>query len=270
MMLGEAAVFGAVQGLSEFLPISSSGHLLLLHSITHFSVGDDLTFDVALHLGTLLALITFFWNDLWRLLRAWFRSFRRWQWSDGNQRLAWLLVIATVPGAAAGALLESAAENAFRQSVLVALTLIGAGLVLWLADRYGRTDRPIEQISWRQAIVLGLAQMFAVVPGISRSGVTITAGRWLGLNRPAAARFSFLLATPITAGAVLKKLLDIRHEHLSPDQQLAFVVGAAVAAIVGYVVIHVLLRFVSRHSYGWFALYRFALGTAVLLVVWLQ
>ncbi len=270
MILGEAALFGAVQGLAEFLPISSSGHLLLLHSITHFSVGDDLTFDVALHLGTLLALLAYFWHDLWRLVRSWFRNFGRWQMSDPDQRLAWWLLIATIPGAIAGALLESAAESTFRQPALVALTLIGAGIVLWLADRFGRSDRALDRITWWQALLVGLAQMFAVVPGISRSGVTITAGRWLGFDRPSAARFSFLLATPITAGAVLKKLFELRHESLTSDQRLAFIVGAAVAAIVGYVVIRALLRFLSRHSYAWFTAYRIVLGLTVLAIVWLH
>lgn len=270
MILGEATLFGVVQGLTEFLPISSSGHLLLLHSITHFSIGDDLSFDVALHLGTLVALLAYFWSDLWRLGRAWLGSFRRWHWADPDQRLAWLLVIATIPGAVTGDLLEKTADTTFRSPVLVATTLLVAGLWLWAVDRWSRAEKTMDQLGWRGAVMIGLGQMLAIVPGVSRSGATIAVGRWLRLDRTVAARFSFLLSTPIIAGAAAKKLLNLRAEHLSSDQQLAFVVGALSAAVVGYLVIRVLLRYISHHSYAVFAWYRLAVAATVYLVVWIR
>ncbi len=269
MILGEAILFGAVQGLTEFLPVSSSGHLLLLHSITHFSVGDDLSFDVALHIGTLLAVVVYFWKDLWRILKAWLHSFGHWNWSDENQRLAWLLIIASVPGAIIGALLEQAADSAFRQPVLVGITLIIGGVALWWADRTAKADRSLGALTWKQSLVIGLGQAAAVVPGISRSGASILVGRLFRLTREAAAKFSFLMSVPIIAGAAGKKLFELRHVVLTGDQKIAFFVGALTAAIVGALAIKVLLRYISRHSYGIFAAYRVALGLVVFIVVWL-
>lgn len=266
----EPAVFGAVQGLAEFLPISSSGHLLLLHSVTHFSIGDDLTFDVALHLGTLVALVVYFWRELWSVLRAWLRSFRSWNvQQDAQQRLAWLLIIASIPGAIAGVLLESAAETAFRSPVLVACTLILAGVALWAADRWSTQERSLEQIGWRQALLIGIAQAVAVVPGVSRSGATIALARVLKFSRETAARFSFLMSAPILAGAGAKKLFELRHASLTSTQQWDFLIGVVVAAIVGWFAIRVLLRYISRHSYSIFAWYRLALGVLTLIIVYL-
>lgn len=270
MQFIEPVIFGAVQGLAEFLPISSSGHLLLLHSVTHFSVGSDLTFDVALHLGTLMALIVFFWRDLLRILSAWLRSFTHWNVrTDVNQRLGWLLVIASVPGALAGVLLESKAETVFRAPALTAIVLIAAGVLLWAADRFIVQRDGMEALGWKQALYLGLAQAVAIVPGISRSGATIALGRALKMTREAAARFSFLMSAPIIAGAVAKKMFELRPEALSSRQRLDFLIGALAAAIVGYLAIRVLLRFISRHSYSIFMWYRVTLGVVVLAIVWI-
>lgn len=268
MNIVEPAIFGAVQGLTEFLPISSSGHLLLLHSVTHFSIGDDLTFDVALHLGTLGAVIIYFWYDLWRMLRAWWRSLRRWDVvHDVDQRLAWLLIAASVPGALAGAALESKAETMFRSPLLVAMTMMVAGVVLWAADRFSIQRDEMGRLGWGRALLIGVAQAMAIVPGVSRSGATMTIGRLLRLNRQAAARFSFLMSVPILLGAVAKKWYELRHVNLTGDQQAAFVIGILTASIVGWVAIRVFLRYISRHSYSLFMWYRLAFGAVILIVL---
>lgn len=267
----EPAGFGALQGLTEFLPISSSGHLLLLHSLTQFSLVDDLTFDVALHVGTLLALIAYFWRDLWRFGRAWLSSFGRWNYRrDPDQRLAWLLLVASVPGAIAGVMLEPIAETTFRSPVLVAVTLMLAGVGLWAADRYSSQQRTMDQLGWRQALLIGLAQAVALVPGVSRSGATMSLGRLLQLTRDAAARFSFLMSAPILVGAVGKKLYELRDVTLTSEEQSHFLVGIAAAAVVGWFAIRFLLRYLSRHSYVIFMWYRLALGATILLVVLLR
>lgn len=267
----EPAMFGAVQGLAEFLPISSSGHLLLLHSVTHFSVGSDLSFDVALHLGTLVALVVYFWRDLLRILGAWLKSFAHWNVrNDADQRLGWLLVIASVPGAIAGAALESKAETMFRAPALTATVLIIAGILLWAADRYVVQRDSMDQLTWKHALLIGLAQALAIIPGVSRSGATISLGRLLKLTRDAAARFSFLMSGPIVAGAVVKKAFEMRHVALTSTQRMDFLVGTLVAAVVGWLAIRVLLRYISRHSYAVFMWYRMALGLTVFIVLWLN
>ncbi len=267
----QPALFGAVQGLAEFLPISSSAHLLFLHSVTHFSVGSDLSFDVALHLGTLVALLVFFWRDLLRILGAWLKSFTRWDVRNNtDQRLGWLLVIASVPGAIAGAALESKAETVFRAPALTASVMIVAGILLWAADRYAVQRDGMDKLTWKSALLIGVAQAAAIVPGVSRSGATIALGRVLKLTREAAARFSFYMSAPIIAGAVAKKLFELRHETFTSAQQMDFVIGTIVAAIVGWFAIRVLLKYISKHSYAVFMWYRVGLGVAVLIVIWLQ
>lgn len=268
MNLFEPALFGAIQGLTEFLPVSSSGHLLLLHSVTQFSIVDDLAFDVALHLGTLVALVAYFWRDLFRILAAWFRSFRRWDVSsDPDQRLGWLLVIASGPAVVAGLAFETVAETAFRSPILVAITLMVAGVLLWLADRLAAQQREMAGLGWGQALLIGCAQAIALVPGISRSGATMAVGRLLRLKRDAAARFSFLMSAPILAGAVAKKLFDLRQTTLTPTQQLEFVVGIVVAGVVGWLAIRMLLRYISHHSYSVFMWYRLLLGGTTLAII---
>lgn len=262
-----AVLFGAVQGLTEFLPVSSSGHLVLFHSITDFRVGNELAFDVALHLGTLLALLVFFWSDLVRLVRAGWQSLVARKISDNQQRLFWLLAIATIPGAIGGVLLEPLAETTFRSDQLVAIMLIVAGGVLWWVDRIRPRDRSMNNLGWFNAIMIGLGQAVALIPGVSRSGATMTMARWFRLDRESAARFSFLLATPIMVGAGAKKILDISQTALTSNQLQAYMIGGLTAAVVGYLAIRFMLRFISRHSYGVFALYRLALGLTVLLLL---
>lgn len=265
----EPAIFGAVQGLAEFLPISSSAHLLLLHSVTHFSIGSDLSFDTALHLGTLVALIVFFWRDLLRILGAWLSSFRHWNVrADANQRLGWLLVIASIPGAIAGVVLESKAETIFRAPELTAIVMIVAGILLWAADRFVVQRDTLDHVTWKHALLIGLAQAVALIPGVSRSGATIALGRLLKMTRDAAARFSFLMSVPIVAGAVMKQMFELRNQTFTSQQQLSFVVGMVTAAVIGYLAIRVLLRYISNHSYSVFMWYRVGLGLVTLGVLW--
>lgn len=198
------------------------------------------------------------------------KSFRHWNVrSDVDQRLGWLLVLASIPGAIAGIILESKAETVFRAPALAAIVMIIAGVLLWAADRYSAQQDSVEHIHWRQALLIGLAQAVAIIPGVSRSGATIATARPMHLTREAAARFSFLLSAPIVAGAVAKKLFDLRHETFTSNQQLSFVIGTVVAGVVWYLVIRVLLRYVSRHSYSIFMWHRVALGCITLLVIWL-
>ncbi|MBI2984672.1 MAG: undecaprenyl-diphosphatase UppP [Candidatus Kerfeldbacteria bacterium] len=263
-----AIVFGGVQGLTEFLPISSSGHLILLHSITDFSVGDDLVFDVALHLGTLLALVAFFWADIRRLVIAWVRSFRRTKSQpDDNQRLAWLLVIGSIPAAVAGVLGEQAIDANLRSPSVVAGALVVGGIILAWTDAKARVWRGLQELPWMHGLLVGFGQAIALLPGVSRSGATIVVGRLLGLDRAAAARLSFLLAMPIIAGAGIKKIYDLWTGPLPSVAVVPFILGALSAAVVGYLTIRFLLRYVSQRSYAPFAWYRIVAGVAIL--IWL-
>lgn len=261
-----AVIFGAVQGLTEFLPVSSSGHLVLAHSITDFRVANELAFDVTLHLGTLTAVVVYFRTDLSRLFRAAWQVLKQGKILTDDQRLAWWLALATVPAVIAGVLLESAAETTFRSDRLVAVTLIVAGILLWLVDRQRSQDRDITHLGWWQAVLIGVGQAIALIPGVSRSGATMTFARLFRLDRASAARFSFLLAVPIMIGAGGKSLLDIAGESLPADQLAAYIVGGLTAAVVGYAAIRFLLRYVVNHSFRVFALYRLILGVIVLIL----
>ncbi len=261
-----AMLFGAVQGLTEFLPISSSGHLILIHSITDFRVGNELAFDVTLHLGTLVAVLMFFRADVARLLRAAWQLLKQRKILTDDERQAWWLLLATIPAVIAGALLESAAESTFRSDRLVAVTLIVAGIVLWAVDRQRPQDRDTSQLGWWPAVLIGVGQAIALIPGVSRSGATMTFARAFRLDRASAARFSFLLAIPITVGAGLQGLVKAAGEQLSADQISAYIIGGLTAATVGYAAIRFLLRFVANHSFGIFALYRLVLGLTVLIL----
>jgi undecaprenyl-diphosphatase len=250
-----AVALGMVQGLGEFLPISSSAHLIL--TPWFFGWPDPgLTFDVALHLGTLAAVAIYFWRDWLRLLLAAPRP----RSADG--RLFWLLILGAIPGGIAGVLLDDLAEQALRAPLLIAVTLSLMGLVLFAADRWGRSDRAeLHQIGVADAALIGIAQALAIVPGVSRSGITIAVARARGLERTVAARFSFLLGTPIIAGAALFKL---RHLLETPAAiNGPFLAGIATAAVVGGLSIGVLLRYLSQAGLGIFVVYRLLLAALV-------
>ena len=271
----QALIMGIVQGLTEFLPVSSSGHLLIIPSL--FGWDDpfitSLAFTVMLHLGTLVALLSYFRADWVRLVPAGLavlrdRSFR----GDPDRKLAWLLAAATIPAALVGLLLNDRVEAQFAESPvgLVALTLVVGGVILLVADRLGRRDRTVERVTFPIAITIGAAQALALIPGISRSGISISAGRFAGLDRPAAARFAFLMATPITAGAIIFEARKLLTGEAGVVVDLApLVVGMLAALVSGFLAIHFMLRYLRTRSLDIFVWYRFILA-AVVLVVWLD
>ena len=252
-----------LQGLAEFLPISSSAHLTLAPWILGWN-DPGLSFDVALHLGTLVAVLWYFRAEWARLARAAISVSRQ-----GGRLVTpdeWqvaLLVVATIPGGVAGFALERKADEAFRSPTLIACALIGMGVVLWAVDRWAGRERTIGTLTWRDAIAIGIAQAFALVPGVSRSGATITAGRALRLNRESAAVFSFLMSMPIIAAAAVLKLPHVIREGIT----MPLVIGVVTAAVSGWLAIAIVLRYVKSHSYGAFAVYRVVVGAAVLLLI---
>jgi undecaprenyl-diphosphatase len=267
----QALVMGIVQGLTEFLPVSSSGHLILVPWLFGWTDPfiNSLAFSVMLHVGTLGALLIYFASDWVRLVPAGFaairdRSFR----DDPDRKLAWLLVAATIPAALAGFLLNDVFEEAVRAPGVVAITLIVGGIVLWLADRLGATTKRIGDVTFPLAFGLGVAQALALVPGISRSGISISAARIAGLDRASAARFSFLMATPVTAGAALFELRKLVSGEAGVDVSIApLIVGLVAAFLSGLLAIRVLLDYVRSHSFDVFVAYRFVLAGVVLLLI---
>lgn len=267
-----AAILGIVQGLTEFLPISSSAHLILAPILLgwHDPFIDSAAFDVMLHLGTLVALLAYFWRDLIGLLRAWLASIReRRIGADPQRRLAWLLVVSVVPAAVLGAALESFFDEAFREhwQLIAAFVLAGAAL-LWLAERQGRQERGLDGMTLRDAVTIGVAQAIALFPGISRSGVTIATGLFLGLTRETAARFSFLMAVPVIAGAGLFKARTFLGGGLGGAEVGQLVVGVVTATVFGFIAIAFLLRFLRTNPTTIFVVYRVAMA-AVIVVAWL-
>lgn len=259
MTIFQAIVLGLVQGLTELLPVSSSAHLAL----TPYFLGwkdPGLSFDVALHFGTLLALVWYFraeWIEMtasaWRVART-----RRIE-TVHDRRLVYLIV-ATIPAGVGGLLLNDLAKSTFRSPYIIGTTLLVLGVLLWAVDKWSARARMIEEITLRDAIIVGCAQVLALVPGVSRSGSTITAGRLLHLDRPSAARFSFLMSMPITVAAVIFEAPEaIRTEGFSTP----LIAGVAAAAVSSWLAITVLLRYVSKHSFGIFALYRVLLAAVV-------
>lgn len=257
----QAAVLGAVQGLTELLPVSSSAHLYVVPTVMGWKYG-GLAFDVALHGGTLLALVVAFWNDWITMLRE---AFSRDAAVARDARMLWAkLVVATIPAAIVGKLLGSAAEDHLRALPLQAATLFVFGLLLWLADRFLPAGRETRSPSWAQAVGMGLAQCLALVPGVSRSGVTMTAGRAQALARVSAARFSFLLATPITFGALLLEAREVPRDL--PASTLA--IGVVTSAVFGVLAIRLLLGMLRRTGFGVFFAYRAVLAIGI-LAFWL-
>jgi len=267
MDLLQAIVLGVIQGFGEFLPISSSAHLILAPWL--FGWHDPgLAFDVALHFGTLVAIVAYFARDWVEILSAAFGTSRL-AMNRGNMRysksLLWLLIIGTIPGALAGYFLEHYAETIFRNPLLIAATLTFMGLLLFLADKWLCLRKDLQKISWRDAVIIGVAQAFAIIPGVSRSGSTITASLCLGLDRVSAARFSFLLSTPIIFGAVVLKTKAFFAEGVG----LPEIAGVVAAAVSGYLAIAGLIKLVDRVSYKIFFWYRLAIALLV-VTVWLM
>jgi undecaprenyl-diphosphatase len=259
----QAVVLGLIQGLTEFLPISSSAHL----SLTPYLFGwqdPGLAFDVALHFGTLVAVLWYFRREWVKLISAAASIVRTRRITTVEEKRVVFLALATIPGAIGGLLLEEKAETVFRAPALTAIALIVMGLILWAVDKLSSQERPLEKMRWFDALLIGIAQVIALVPGVSRSGSTITAGRALHLDRQSAAIFSFLMSMPIIAAAVvLKGPAFVAGGGLTPEA----VAGVLAAAVSSWLAIAILLRYVSRHSYGIFSLYRVILGAAVLVIL---
>jgi undecaprenyl-diphosphatase len=282
----QAVVLAIIQGLGEFIPVSSSGHLIIVRRLlgwNELSPAHELTFDVALHFGTLLSVLFYFRRTWFQILRAAFGGkvvrFSEAGGSDTNltaeeqkeeRMLLWFLAIATIPGAIAGKLLEHSAEDYFREHlVLIAAALIVVGLLMWLGEKVGKLEKPLTRTSFADSLLIGIAQAFALVPGVSRSGSTITAGLFRNLTREAAVRFSFLLSTPIIAGAALLKAHELHKEGLPEGMHAPFIVGIIVSAIVGYITIAWLLRYLQTNSLRAFVIYRVIVGIVIIALVYL-
>lgn len=269
MPLYQAVILALVQGLTEFLPISSSGHLALAPWLLGWK-DPGLTFDIALHLGTLVAVVIYFFKDWVQVLC---QGFGLNYGSDPelklNRNLLWLMLVASVPAGLVGLALHHAAETTLREPPLgmyvIGGLLIGIGLLMWWAERIGRQQKDIRNMGLWDALVVGLAQAVAIIPGTSRSGVTITAGLFRGYNRGAAARFSFLLSTPIIAAAAAKAGWDLyKVGGVASDMRTPFVVGLIVSGLSGTLVIAFLMRFLRLHSMNVFVWYRVALGILII------
>jgi len=251
----QALVLGAVQGLTEFLPVSSSAHLILIPWLLNWQ-DPGLAFDVALHLGTLLALLIYYWQTWIKLVGSLVNS------DVASRRLLFLLIVASVPGAIIGLLLEKQAETIFRSPLLIASTLAVLGVILWLVDRWSRAQRKVSDFTVADALLIGLSQALAIVPGVSRSGATITMARALGIEREDAANFSFLMATPIIAGA---GLLEAR-KLVAAGLHAPVLWGFLASAVFGLAAIAGLIRFVRTRTYQPFAWYRVAVALVVFAI----
>jgi len=267
----QALILGIVQGLTEPLPVSSSGHLILvpwLGDFTYLRENPDFnkTFDVALHIGTLAGVIVYFWREVQMMLRGLVRLPLRRDLTDVDQRLAALMVIGTIPAVIVGGLGEDFIDSTLGEPWQIAILLAVFGLVLAWADR--RPERHgMEHVGPKQVLQVGLAQALALMPGVSRSGVTITAGRLIGLDRDAAARLAFLLLIPSTAGAIVFKGAGVAMDGLPPGVIGPMIVGITASAISGYFAIAVLLRYVRTHSYDAFVVYRLIAAAVVVLLI---
>jgi undecaprenyl-diphosphatase len=259
----QALVLGLIQGLSEFLPISSSAHLALTPWFFGWQDG-GLAFDVALHIGTLLAVAWYFRREWLDLLAAGGTILMRRQVRTIAERRAAFLVIATIPAGIVGLMVEDLAETTFRSPLLIAINLMVMGVLLWLVDQFSRRDRQLDQMTMRDAVAIGLIQCLALLPGVSRSGSTITAGRLLGFDRQAAAIFSFLMSFPTTLAAAAWKAPEAFTAGVEAG---TLVIGISSAAVSSWVAIAILIRFVSRYSFGVFAAYRLVLGVIVLATI---
>lgn len=265
----EAIFLGVVQGLTEFLPVSSSGHLLL----GQYFLGMDqarfgLTFDAAIHTGTVLAVISYFWRDLLRMAGAFLRSLRGPNFEERDQRMAYLILVATVPAGVIGLLFQNFFEgDRVRSPWLVAFNLVLVGVLFIVGEVVGRQNRTSDKLGFKEALAIGLAQTVALFPGVSRSGGTITLGLFLGLRRDEAARFSFLMSVPITTAAALLSLAEAFGSGIDAGDALLFVAGSVTSGVVGYLAIRFLLNYLAGHSLRVFAYYRFALAAVVVLLL---
>lgn len=272
MTILQAIVLGIIQGLTEFLPISSSAHLLVapwLFDWDFLLENPELnkTFDVALHLGTFFSLLAYFWHDIGKLLSAWVRTIVDRKIESPEGRLAWLILISTIPAGIVGVAFEDVIVTQLGKPWMIAVLMIVVGLVMWRVDRIAKLDRGLDALSWSDSLLIGVAQALALAPGVSRSGITIISGLLLGLDRESAARYSFLMSIPIVGGAALYKGMQVAGEGLPAGTALPFAAGIASAAISGFAAIWFLLAYLRSHNFDLFVIYRLAVGAGMLLLM---
>jgi undecaprenyl-diphosphatase len=272
MSIFEIVLLGIVQGLTEFLPVSSTAHLVVIPRL--FGWPDPgLAYDIALHVGTLAAVLIYFFRDWVHIIANGFGlksdrdpELRR------NRMLLWLLVVGTIPAGIAGLALQKAADSTLRTLPIIGASAIVIGLFMWWADRAGRGQKTLGHVSWADSLTVGFAQVLAIIPGVSRSGITISAGLLRNLDRPTAARFSFLLSTPIILGAAAKDAWDLlKHkEAVPPEMQTAFVLGIIVSAITGCLTIALFLKYLRTRSLAFFVVYRIVFGIMVIALAFFR
>lgn len=264
----EILILGFIQGVAEFLPISSSAHLIIFRDL--FGIGSgmsanmELTFDIALHFGTLLAIGVFFFKDFIKMISKGFTKGVK----DNDGKILWYLVAATIPAAIVGVLFEDVIENIIRSNyVVIALALAIMGVIIYLADKYSKESKDIKKMTLKDAVIIGCSQVFALIPGFSRSGTTIAAGRVLGLERESAAKFSFFLSAPVVLGAVLLQLLKGSAWSVILANMSTFILGILVSFIVGILCIKFLLKYLQKHNFKIFMIYRIVLALVVLIYI---
>lgn len=264
-------ILGIIQGIAEFLPISSSAHLIIFRDLfgigTGLSENLNLTFDLALHFGTLLSIAVFFFKDFINMITKGFTRGIK----DDQGKILWYLVIATIPAAIAGVLFEDVIEKAIRSNFLIIALALGImGIIIYLADYYGKTKNSIKKMSMKDAFLIGCSQVFALIPGFSRSGTTIAAGRLLGLNREDAAKFSFYLSAPVVCGALVLELLDKTVWSLIIANIGTFILGIVISFVTGMICIKYLLKYLQKHNFKIFMIYRLLLAAVIILVLILR
>ncbi|MEA3464248.1 MAG: undecaprenyl-diphosphatase UppP [Patescibacteria group bacterium] len=261
-----AIIFGIIQGITEFLPISSSGHLVILHKFINLPIQNEFAFDVALHLATLSAVMWFFKKDILMLSAAWLKSFI----GKPNEfsRISWLIILATIPAVLAGLLFEDIIESTLRSPMVVAIMLIAVGALFIILEKISRKTGELKNLNWKKVLIIGLAQAIALIPGTSRSGITIIAGLGAGLKRQAAIRFSFILSIPIIFGASIKKVPQIFGTGLAGNELVILIVAFVASFISGIFVIKYFLQFARKHSLNVFAIYRFILAGLIISLLY--
>lgn len=268
MSIIQATILGLIQGITEFLPISSSGHLVLFPKFFNWAEEQPLEFDAVLHLATLIAVIFYFREDIVNILKSLFAKKPK---NKNYKRLGWIIIVATLPALIIGFILKYAPENPLRNIHIVTINLIGWAIVMFLIDslmKIKKNIKAVEKIGWRQGIYIGLAQAFALMPGTSRSGITITAGLAEGMNRSTAARFAFLLGIPAITAAGTVSLFDVLTNPALNIAILPLLAGFVTAMISGYLAIHFLIKFLEKYSLNVFVLYRLILGLILIILLW--
>jgi undecaprenyl-diphosphatase len=260
-------ILGIIQGITEFLPISSSGHLIVFRNILNFQIADSLTFDIALHFGTLLAVIVFFWHDVVRLIKSWFLSFKNLEKMNADQKVAWLIILGSIPAAIVGILFNEFIDTHIRKTITVIIALIVGGILFLIVEKIYKAKLEMKDLNRKSALTIGIAQALALIPGVSRSGITIITGMAFKLQRIEAARFSFLLGVPAIFGAAIWGSFKLDYQGLTNGDLINFIIGIMSSAIVGFLAIKFLLAILKKHGMKPFAYYRFLL--AIVLIIYL-